>query len=215
MSLLISKKGVRAESVVPFISYNSVFLVLANLVPLAGVLFWGWNQGELFFIYWSESAIIGFYTILKIVWAKGTPGVDDGKLPEIKLNDIPLSDLGKKPKAFVIIFFIFHFGIFMFVHGVFLSTLFSLTFTINVLLSFILLFVSHGISFIMNFIGTKEYLSATPGKLLVEPYYRLFPVHFAIVLSALVKVPLFIFVIVKIAVDLSSHLQQRKAFRKD
>jgi len=36
-------------------------LILSNLVPLFGVLFFGWSISTILILYWSENAIIGFY----------------------------------------------------------------------------------------------------------------------------------------------------------
>ena len=41
-------------------------LIAVNLLPIFGVIFLNWNTGTLLFSYRTESAIIGFYTILKI-----------------------------------------------------------------------------------------------------------------------------------------------------
>jgi hypothetical protein len=36
-------------------------LIVSNLVPLAGVLFWNWDLFLLMMLYWSETATIGFW----------------------------------------------------------------------------------------------------------------------------------------------------------
>ena len=46
-------------------------LVLANLIPLAGTLFFGWSSGVIMVLYWFETAVIGFYSILKLPLAQG------------------------------------------------------------------------------------------------------------------------------------------------
>lgn len=45
---------------------TSATLVLANLVPLAGVLLLGWNAGSLLFLYWAETAIVGVWSLPKM-----------------------------------------------------------------------------------------------------------------------------------------------------
>ncbi len=42
-------------------------LVLANLIPLVGTLFFGWSSGVILVLYWFETAVIGFYSILKLL----------------------------------------------------------------------------------------------------------------------------------------------------
>src|SRR5258708_37610266 len=45
---------------------SALALLAANLVPLAGVLLWGWKLHEVIVLFWAESAVIGFYTLLKM-----------------------------------------------------------------------------------------------------------------------------------------------------
>jgi hypothetical protein len=37
-----------------------LILVAANLVPLVGVIFWGWDAFVLLMLYWLETAVIAF-----------------------------------------------------------------------------------------------------------------------------------------------------------
>ena len=43
-----------------------LFLIAVNLIPLFGVLFFGWSLFSIMFLYWIENGIIGFFNILKI-----------------------------------------------------------------------------------------------------------------------------------------------------
>ena len=45
--------------------YSLWALILANLVPLAGVLIFGWSLPEIMVLYWVETAIIALYHIAK------------------------------------------------------------------------------------------------------------------------------------------------------
>ncbi len=42
---------------------TGIALVVGNLLPLLGALFFGWSFSEILWLYWLESAIIGFFTI--------------------------------------------------------------------------------------------------------------------------------------------------------
>ena len=42
-------------------------LVLANLIPLFGVLYLDWDVGSIVVLYWAENLIIGGYTVLKML----------------------------------------------------------------------------------------------------------------------------------------------------
>ena len=45
-------------------TFTSMILILSNLVPLAGILFWGWDTFVLLCLYCLETAVIGFWTCL-------------------------------------------------------------------------------------------------------------------------------------------------------
>src|SRR5262245_55164769 len=40
--------------------------LIANLIPLYGVLYWDWDTFQLLMLYWMETVIIAFWTILGI-----------------------------------------------------------------------------------------------------------------------------------------------------
>ena len=46
-----------------------IALVLANLVPLYGVLFLGWETFPLVFLFWLENVIVGAFNVLKMLMA--------------------------------------------------------------------------------------------------------------------------------------------------
>jgi hypothetical protein len=94
----------------------NLILIAANLVPLAGVLLWGWDAFVLLMLYWLETAIIAFWTIVRIA-----------TLPAGALGDFKLEGTDKKSFSpfGMAAFFTVHAGIFMAVHFLFLWTLFS------------------------------------------------------------------------------------------
>ena len=48
-------------------SATTIVLILANLIPLLGVLMEGWSLGHMMVLYWAESAVIGLFTFCKII----------------------------------------------------------------------------------------------------------------------------------------------------
>ena len=85
---------------------STLILIAANLVPLVGVLLWGWDAFVLLVLYWLETAVIAFWTIVRIAI---TPR---NALGDIKFqgSDKPGAPLG------LALFFTLHAGIFMGVH---------------------------------------------------------------------------------------------------
>jgi hypothetical protein len=93
----------------------TLILIAANLVPIVGVILWGWDAFILLMLYWLETAVIAFWTTVRIA-----------TMPRDALGDIKF-DGSDKPAAPLALaaFFTVHAGIFMGVHFVFLWTLFS------------------------------------------------------------------------------------------
>ncbi len=79
-----------------------------NLVPIIGVIFWGWSAFALIFLYWLENLVIGVRTLASMF----ASAVQSGTLRGLGLITLAA-------------FFSFHYGMFCFVHGVFVVTLFG------------------------------------------------------------------------------------------
>ncbi|MEM9017757.1 MAG: DUF6498-containing protein, partial [Verrucomicrobiota bacterium] len=82
--------------------FSSLLLISANLIPLAGAIFWGWSIFDIVVLYWSENVIVGAINVLRMLFAGG------GKSKGASIAE----------KIFTIPFFIVHYGIFCTVHGV-------------------------------------------------------------------------------------------------
>jgi hypothetical protein len=206
-----------------------IALLAANTIPFWGVLFLGWDAFFVVLLYWSENLVIGFYYVLKIVFAA---------VPH------PIAHLGK---LFFIPFFTIHYGGFTAVHGLFVLAIFNkvdenfmgqekwpfclifLELLVNVIrhvyslvpsqmkLAILALFLSHGVSFVYNYLLKREFFSANPGKLMGSPYARVVVMHFAILgggffamaLSSPAAI-LLILVVLKTFLDVNLHLRGHK-----
>jgi hypothetical protein len=104
---------------VPRQPLSAIFLIAVNTVPLVGVVFFDWSLFSIVFLYWIENGIVGFFYVLKIAWATKPGSFQTG----LTVNARPL---GHRGKAFLIPFFIFHYGLFRVVHGVFVIVCFGL-----------------------------------------------------------------------------------------
>lgn len=82
-----------------------VLLVAFNLLPLIGVVFGRWSVVTLLVLYWVENGVIGVLNVPKILLARGRSGPVEA------------------PRPLVALFFLVHYGLFWFVHGVFVWTL--------------------------------------------------------------------------------------------
>jgi hypothetical protein len=79
------------------------------------------------------------------------------------------------------------------------------------------MWVSHGLSYGENFLGRGEYLRTTARRLLARPYARVMVMHAAVIGGAFAVLwtgegigKLVILVTGKTAVDLASHLVERR-----
>ena len=213
--------------------YNIPILALlaANAVPLAGVLFLGWDAFVIVLFYWAENLAVGFYNVLKMAFAK---------------VGHPIEHLGK---LFMIPFFIVHYGGFTAIHGFFILAIFSkgeqgppiisgkswpcvfvfVQLLINVIghiitiipptvrLGILSLFASHGVSFVYNYFIKGEYAHAKLNKLMSQPYSRIFVMHitilgggFGLMILGSPLALLLVLVVLKTVIDVKMHLLEHK-----
>ena len=258
--VLVSDAGRRSGIITPVIASavrlaratsttsSAIVLVAFNLIPLAGVLFWGWNVATLLVLYWVENGIVGILNVPKILLARGPaePGVG-----ALRINGrASTSNVGAA------VFFLIHYGIFWVVHGIFVFSLPAFaSFASGGLGGFgdgffplapnelggafpgsvgaassagvrwpdmtavawgaLGLAISHGASFVVNYLGRREYLRVSAGRQMFAPYGRLVILHLAILLGAFVSLvigspvgALVVLVILKTIVDLTLHLRE-------
>jgi hypothetical protein len=201
-------------------------LVLANLVPLFGVLLLRWDVGAIVVLYWTENLVIGFYNLLKMLLTGGW------------------SALG------TMLFFCLHYGGFCAIHGMFVLELTQFAGEISTqlpgaswpgplvliqkLLYFgeqildaappefglacIALLLSHGASFMLLFVGQREYRHSSVDKLMAAPYKRIAVLHVAVIIGGFMVVQLgqplgllLALVALKIGMDIMLHKRAHRA----
>ena len=196
-----------------------VSLVLANLVPLVGVLFFGWDLWTIIALYWAENGIIGLYNVAKILKAEGTSPVM-ARLGRAPLSGAQQAAVGVASRVATAAFFVVHYGLFWFVHGMFVlvflpsfagirgngggpepgfdpgfgvpgGALLGVRADLDlVILGAAALAVSHGIAFVFDFLARKEYRNVSPQAQAGAPYGRLVILHLTIILGALLSAAL-------------------------
>jgi hypothetical protein len=193
---------------------SAILLILVNLLPVYGVIFLNWNPFDVILLYWTENIVIGMFNFFRMLFAQG-------KSASLMVS----SNLGVgMPGGFLMnlglgIFFLFHYGMFTLVHGVFVGVLVfpKTTFFLNGDFSGIGIFmlaltISHGFSFLYNYIWKKEYLERNVQQQMMAPYGRIIVIHMTIILGAFVSMflpsyTIIVFVIIKIIVDLGAHMK--------
>ena len=169
------------------ITLPQLALVLANLIPVFGVLYLDWDVGSIVVLYWAENLVVGAFTLLKML----TVG---------RLGAVPIA-----------LFFCIHYGGFCAVHGIFVLELtgFSgesasqshnwpgplvlIEMFVDLsqqvlaaaprqfLWACLALLISHGASFLLLFIGQQEFRHNTVKQLMTAPYRRITILHIAII----------------------------------
>ncbi|ELZ93180.1 DUF6498-containing protein [Haloferax sulfurifontis] len=205
-------------------------LVVANLVPLVGVVWFDWSLKALLVAYWLESGVVGLLNVPKILAASGRGdggssinATVNGRQVDLSPPDDPRDGFHLYPSNVPIAgFFAMHYGIFWVVHGVFVWSFdaFAVGGVGGVPLGAVFLaagatVLSHGGSFAVNFVGREEYRSVSPGKQMSEPYRRVIVLHLTIVLGAFLvaasgapAAALVVMVVVKTALDAGAHLRE-------
>jgi len=201
-----------------------IALIVANLIPLIGVMLWGWSAGALVTLYWAENLIVGGITLLKM-FHKGSVTA----LPRM-------------------VFFLIHYGIFCIGHAVLLSTLVEshpmktgggfgdepavgagamdliepvVTIFSNAsdywVWGFSALLVSHVVSLFINYFGQQEYLVENLKTLMGAPYKRIMITHVVVLVGAVVTEklgsPVYILlalVFLKTIVDVFFHVREHR-----
>jgi hypothetical protein len=222
----------------------TLVLVAVNLVPLIGVVAWGWDAFVLLMLYWMETAIIAFWSMVRIAI-----------LPREAVGDLTF---GTEKRALsrpaLVALFTVHTGGFMAVHLLFLWVMFAgewsrkihsvrdfyeqMVVATGLWVPLLLLFFGHGI--VTLFVSVKPALSQWTGlaprklaraaptepqgeAILIALYFRIFimqltiivGVWFALVIGSVA--PFIILIIIKTAFDVSYQLiaaHVREAFKR-
>ena len=192
--------------------YSIAVLIAANLLPLVGVLFWGWDVFFLLLLFWCENVIIGVFGIARLIVASDTENAGEG--------------------LFLPAFFLIHYGGFMFGHFMLLFAMYSshaagagqsaepadyYSMVIENLnwIAVVALFISHGWSFVENYMGKREYENLRPGAAMALPYRRVMITHVALLAGGFFLVErgqplvgLVLLVLLKIILDVTFHRRE-------
>lgn len=189
--------------------WSALALVVANLLPLAGVLLFGWKTFDVVFAYWLENVVIGLVNVLKMLTCfpnresfqsfyeqqlESRRGLRPGTLSaEEKEQAFNVAEgLGwQASKLFFVPFFTVHYGGFCLGHGLFICaltgdgadpmTIARETFQRPAMWAVAgVMLTSHLVSYFSNYLGRGEYRRLTPPELMFQPYGRVVLLHVAL-----------------------------------
>lgn len=168
-----------------------VWLGLAiDLLPIYGVIAWGWTAVPLVLLYWMENIVAGVMTIPRLIISGASYGV-----------------MGLAMGLFLSVFFVFHYGLFCMVHGTFLmgfaafasgpesmATMpimditgmfeFSLRSGLHVDWMLYAIAAFQVILFLWEFIIKGEWKNTNPMAEMFAPYGRIVVLHFGLFVGA-------------------------------
>jgi hypothetical protein len=164
----------------------AVIGLVADLAPIIAILFCGWGAAALIMLYWIENVVIGAYVVPRMIIANvGRHG--------------PLGVLGS---LFGVPFFVFHYGVFCAVHGIFLLMFFhaqepvmaspdmlvmlqrlflgSLSFAQHMNWIVLIVAAAHGAAFVHDFLIKGGWKETTADQEMTGPYGRIIILHLSI-----------------------------------
>ena len=209
-------------------------LLLANLITIYFAVVENWNLSTVFLVYWTQSLIIGFFNILRILSAKIKPGTTYSgvELPSEFKRPKEIGYLMSLPTFFSKIILATLFS----VHFVFFSFIFFLLFfridflgrpilqmrfeNFGLSVFFILLFfLSHASSYYFNYMKKNEREMDKNGlvRLFTYPYARIAPMMISVILAIVAVwlsnfnwLVLVAFLLIKTAADVKMHMLEHE-----
>lgn len=203
-----------------------LLLLFSNVVAIIFAVLFKWSIVDALWLYWYQSVIIGFFTVLKVFTAK--INYDDNLVLGI-MRYMNRGFVSLEPtltaiwKLFLGVFFCLHYGAFHFGYALFLTFLGTKAIShqtyFGTLLIVGLFFATHLFSYCYNYIVRKEREMHSAGlqRIFLEPYKRIFPMHLTIMAgviliasvgSAWELVLLVFFLSLKTIMDLIMHSRE-------
>ena len=173
----------------------------------------GWDIGEIMWVYWAQSVIIGFVNFYRILTLKEFS--TDG----LMMNDKPVPETaaGKRSIGF---FFLIHYGGFHLVYAGFLWQQMALSGLEQRELLFMALCaagfaVSHGYSFRHNVQHDFKKKKPNLGNIMFYPYMRILPMHMTIIFGNMITgSAMVIFMVLKTFADVGMHVAEHALYRR-
>lgn len=200
---------------------SDLFIIAANLVPLYGVLFLNWDAAVMFLVYCLETVIVGIFNILKMAALNLF----------VRSNDDGLYFGEKRPLGgwFLVLFFILHYGIFVFVQTQIFFHAGSYIDDNDFIVSYskvfdklgkdgklvlLIFMISYTLQTLYEFVLMKEYKTISMSRLMFQPYGRIFIQQFVVILGSMIltlgggKIFMLVFVLVKIIFEVYINFDQ-------
>ncbi len=197
------------------LTINDFLLIVVNLIPLFGVWFEGWDAKQIFTVYCMETVIIGIINVIKMTCVTLF----------VRKKDVWENGGGTSMQSgwLFIFFFIAHYGFFVFVQTQIFFAVSGLMPDSSLILKYskipellgengkllLLIFIAYyTVQNIFGFFFTGIYKTISLGRLMFEPYMRIFVQQFVVILGSIFlsfgagKIFILIFITAKIFFEL-------------
>lgn len=169
-------------------------VLAVNLIPVIGVLFWGWSAGLLMLAYWLENVVIGVFNGARMIASAAASGA-----------------AGLASLIVLLPFYTVHYGMFCAVHGVFVFAMFgqgletisgvpdpfnipafaaSLFAAEPTLWASLATMVGWQIVLFVIYLYRREYRDTDPMSQMMAPYGRVVVLHMTIIFGGFVVLAL-------------------------
>jgi hypothetical protein len=190
---------------------SSVYaLLITNLLTIVFAVYQGWSVREVMLIYWSQSVVIGFFNVKRML-----------ALTEFSTDGVTMNNRAVDPtpgtKRSMALFFALHYGMFHAVYLVFLivdsQALRSIS-VVPLLLCVVAFIINHGYSYSSNL---ERDLARKPniGTIMFFPYARILPMHLTIIFGGAMAgastFSLVLFLLLKTLADVIMHVVEHSS----
>lgn len=210
---------------------STLSLIITNCVLYAIAVYYQLTLFDILLIFWGETIIIAFFNFIKMTKVASIPIIPTDGSKESSQNTISKTinaavTIGKIMAIFWSSVFISVFCLFQLVLIVALfgdETIngvkeFPLKHDTSFLIGMLVIFVSHTISLLLNFLRKKEYLELKLRRMILAPFRRILLVWIVVIAGAFILLKtesnspylLIPWFMIKILFDLRQHLKERK-----
>jgi len=195
---------------------SALVLIGINTLPILGVVYRDWNLVDIIFLYWAESLVIGISALLKMVCAR----IEETSLP-MRIMTVVMRVVG-------FLFFMLHLGGFVaalglafyfFVQEFLDASVSPLSLLATTWPVVVALVVSHGFSFVFNFLIKNERRIYRGEDPITSAYSRVLVLHLTLAFGLgpviFLGQPVYmlvVFIVLKTATDLWAHVRERRKF---
>lgn len=220
---------------------SAVALILANLVPLGGVIWFDWQVFDILILYWAENVVIGVINVLRMITSQPSLGILEvaehrSGLQLSATQRARVAAVASRSRFFLVPFFVIHYGAFCWGHYMAVVSLFGEELQqtggapagVSIVdawqsplwLGVAAIAISHLLSFYFNFIGSGEYQRTNIAQLMKRPYGRIIVLHVTVIAGGFLVTTLgdptwmlLVLIIMKTVIDLRMHERERDLFR--